>query len=86
MSLTAEDLSNINVIVTSVVTDVVTDAVAGLATKDELLEAVSGLATKADVERVEARLVASMSLLERDSFARLDDHERRIMRLERKID
>ncbi|GAC1372919.1 MAG: hypothetical protein NVSMB39_7140 [Candidatus Saccharimonadales bacterium] len=57
-------------------------AVSGLATKAELKDAVSRLATKADLDRMESRLTTSMSLLERDAFSRLDQHEARITRLE----
>ena len=78
MALTAEDFNKI--------TNIVAQAVAPLATKDELdtklTAAVSGLATKADLDRLESRLTTSMSLLEREAFSRLDQHEARITRLE----
>ena len=53
-----------------IVADIVTDAVSGLATQD-------------DLDRMEGRLTSTMSLLERDSFQRLDEHEVRIARLEK---
>ena len=76
MALTEEDLNNITRIV---------DASANRLEKkldDKLAAAVSGLATKADLDRMESRLTTSMSLLERDAFSRLDQHEARITRLE----
>ena len=89
MALTDEDLNNINRIVDASANRLekkLATAVAGLATKDELdiklAAAVSGLATKADLDRMESRLTTSMTLLERDTFSRLDQHEARITRLE----
>ena len=78
MALTKDDLGQIQ--------EVVNNAVSGLPTRNEMqvaiADAVSGLATKADLDRMETRIVTSMNLLERDAFARLADHERRIAKLE----
>ncbi len=74
MSLTTKDLNQI----TTIVTTIVADATSDLATKDDL----KAFATKADLDRMESRLTTSMSLLERDAFSRLDQHERRITQLE----
>ena len=93
MALTDEDLNNITRIVDASANRLekkldnkLATAVAGLGTKDELdiklAAAVSGLATKADLDRMESRLTTSMTLLERDTFIRLDQHEARITRLE----
>jgi hypothetical protein len=73
------------------------DGLIGLATKDDLrafatkedLEHLADriemrFATKDDFERMESRLLAAMGLVERDAFSRLDDHERRISRLEKR--
>lgn len=87
MALTSEDLRQIkdvvNDVVHSVVHGIVNDAVRGLATKDELAAAVAPLATKDDLDRMESRMLTAMGLIERDAFGRLDDHERRLRRLER---
>jgi hypothetical protein len=91
MPLTKEDLNQIKVIVNDVVNNVVNDAVnnavAPLATKEELKkfatkDDLEKFATKDDLDRMELRLITSIGLLERDSFARLDEHEVRIARLE----
>lgn len=76
MALTTEDLKNI--------TNIVNTSADRLekTLDDKLAAAVSGLATKADLDRMESRLTTSMSLLERDTFSRLDQHEARITRLE----
>ena len=76
MALTSEDLQNISNIVDESVNK------AGLATKSELKEVISGLALKSDLDRMEARIVTAINLLQRDTYTRLDDHEARIRRLE----
>ncbi len=88
--LTKDDLGQIKTIVNDVVEDKITRAVAPLATKSELNEtvqnAVAPLATKVDLAGTERRLQAAilgMDLAGRDSFARLDDHEARLTKLER---
>ena len=78
MALTTEDLNQINKIVFNTVTAIVNDAVSPLASKSDL----DRFATKADLDRMESRLTTSMTLLERDTFNRLDQHEARITRLE----
>ncbi|MDB5179179.1 MAG: hypothetical protein JWN01_1122 [Patescibacteria group bacterium] len=42
------------------------------------------MTTKTDLNQMEGRLVTAMNLIERDVFARLDGHERRIIKLEQK--
>jgi hypothetical protein len=85
MSLTTEDLNRISVMLDGFamkadLQDVATKAdISGLATKADI----SGLASKTDLDRMEGRLVSSLGLLERDAFTRLDQHERRITRLEK---
>jgi hypothetical protein len=74
MVLTTEDLKQIKVIVKDVIEDAVEDII------DR-----KGLATKADLDRMESRLTVGMNLIERDSFARLDDHEHRIAKLEQSL-
>jgi hypothetical protein len=85
MSLTNDDLKQIK----TIVSDIVSGATSGLAAKSDLhrlatKEDLHRLATKADLDRMEARLTTSMGLLERDALTRLDDHETRIRRLEKK--
>ena len=89
MALTSEDLQNISNIVDESVNKAglatkseLKDAIAGLATKSELKEVISGLALKSDLDRMEARIVTAINLLQRDTYTRLDDHEARIRRLE----
>jgi hypothetical protein len=48
----------------------------------QLQSTLSILATKADLDRMEARLIMKLSLLQRDSNTRLDQHEQRISQLE----
>ncbi|HUD11840.1 MAG TPA: hypothetical protein VMS08_05485 [Candidatus Saccharimonadia bacterium] len=81
MSLTSDDLKQIDKIVTGAITGVIS----GLATTSELKDAVSGLATKSDLDRLEGRLATTINLLQRDTFDRLDQHEARIVRLEKAI-
>jgi len=57
---------------------------ARLASKTDLEQLEDRLASKNDLGRLEDRLVASMGIMERDAFTRLDEHERRIANLERK--
>ena len=95
MSLTSEDLQQIDKVVKGAVAGLATntelrEAVSDLATKaelkdvkSELTESMSRLATKADLDRMEGRLATSIGLLQRDSFDRLDQHEVRITRLEK---
>jgi hypothetical protein len=91
MSLTTEDLQQIDKIVTG--------AVSGLATKAELdrfatkadLERfatkadLERFATKDDLDRMEGRLNTSIGLLQRDTYDRLDQHETRISLLEKAL-
>ena len=51
--------------------------------KTIITNATSNLVSKDDLNHVEARLVSSTGLFERDAFSRLDDHETRITNLER---
>ncbi len=56
----------------------------GLASRSDLeaLESRLGDRLESRMDRMESRLLFSMSLIERDGFDRLDDHERRIHKLE----
>ncbi len=92
MSLTANDLQQIktvvnevvNEVVQEVVHDIVNDAVNG--SEARLRAELGRFATKDDLrnelDRTESRLTAAMSLLQRDTFSHLSDHEARITRLE----
>jgi hypothetical protein len=51
--------------------------------KQQLNQFTEVVATKADLDRMESRLTASQGLVERDAFAKIDEHETRITRLER---
>lgn len=53
--------------------------VAGMAMRADLV----GMATRLDLDRMESRLLAGMNIIERDVYSRLDQHERRLARLER---
>ena len=46
-------------------------------------EAVADLPTRNDLDRLEGRITTAIGLLQRDTFARLDQHEERITRLEK---
>jgi hypothetical protein len=79
MSLTDEDLQQI----TKVVTTVVKPRFTAIDARFDSIDAkINKLATKADMDRMESRITASTSLLQRDAFERLDQHEARITRLE----
>lgn len=92
MTLTTEDFHRIaQVIETAIgtrVTAIVEAKASTLVTKDDLNWMATktdlvGLVTKSDLDRMESRLTTAMSLLERDTSSRLDQHEARISRLER---
>ena len=70
MALTKDDLVQIEKVMDQSI------AKAHLVTREEV---------KAAMDRMEGRLVSAMNLLQRDTFARLDDHESRLERLERAI-
>ena len=54
------------------------------ATKSDLEQMEDRLASKADLAQMEDRLITAMNLVERDAFTQLDEHERRITKLEKK--
>ena len=74
MALTAEDLKNIENVVDNIVTDKVDKIVDNKLTK-----------LKVDLDRMETRIISSIGLVERDSFNRIDEHERRIAKLEQAV-
>ena len=74
MSLTKQDLQNIENIVERKVKD--------LPTRWEVEQIVETTVSKS-VDRAEARITMAMGLLQRDTFTRIDGLEERVSRLER---
>jgi hypothetical protein len=74
MALTGEDLQKIE----SVVEKTVGGSESRLSTKMDAMEG----RLVARMDRMESRIVAGMDLLQRDGTSMLDDHERRIKKLE----